>query len=123
MRARIENQVLFLHSDDLPQYKKKGSIVRNSYFWALKAVAGNAPYSGDWEYESEVWVALQRILIAFAESGYLGLRETILEFPYGEEVPETLRSVCTWISQEDWSGQEEEESIEAVKETRGRYIT
>jgi hypothetical protein len=107
VRARIENQVLFLQSDDLPPYKKKGSVVRNTYFWALKAIAGNTPYSGDWEYESEVWVALQRILISFAESGYLGLRETILEFPYGEEVPETLRSVCTWISEEDWLGEAE----------------
>ncbi len=97
MRARIENQVLFLHKDDLPEYKKNGSIVRNTYFWALKSIAGNTPYDRDWEYESEVWLALQRMLLSFAESGYLGLSETVLQFPSDQgEIPEALRSVSTW---------------------------
>ncbi|MBW4464963.1 MAG: hypothetical protein KME07_05925 [Pegethrix bostrychoides GSE-TBD4-15B] len=97
MRAKIENDVVFLHGQDIPQFKKQGSIVRNNYFWALKAIAGNTPYGGDWEYESEVWLALRRVLLAFAESGYLGLSETTLEFPpdFGE-IPEPFRGIATW---------------------------
>jgi hypothetical protein len=101
MRARIENQVLFLHPEDVPHYKKKGSVVRNTYFWALKAIAAQAPFDQEWEYESEVWLALQRMLLSFSESGYLGLRETILEFPYDQgEIPSMLRSVATWDERE-----------------------
>lgn len=97
MKARIENQVVFLHKDDLPEYKKQGSIVRNNYFWALKAIAGQAPYGQDWEFESEVWLALQRLLLSFTESGYLGVRETLLEFPADQgEIPAVLRPVSTW---------------------------
>lgn len=99
MRARIENDVVFLHPDDLPQYKKQGSVVRNSYFWALKAIAGNTPYGGAWEYEAEVWLALRRVLLAFAESGYLGLSETTLEFPLDQgEIPAEFRGIATWQS-------------------------
>jgi hypothetical protein len=99
MRARIENDVVFLHQDDLPQYKKQGSVVRNSYFWALKSIAGNTPYSGAWEYEAEVWLALRRVLLAFAESGYLGLSETTLEFPLDQgEIPAAFRGIATWQS-------------------------
>lgn len=100
MRARIDNHVVLIHGDDVPFYKKKGSVVRNSYFWALRAIAGRAPREGDWEYESEVWVALQRVLLAFMESGYLGLSETLLEFPPDTPIPPTLRSVSTWA--ESW---------------------
>lgn len=97
MRARIENEVLFLHKEDVPQYKKQGSVVRNSYFWALKAIAAQAPFDREWEYESEVWLALQRMLLSFSESGYLGLRETILEFSFDQgEIPGVLRLVATW---------------------------
>jgi hypothetical protein len=97
MRAKIENDVVFLHSEDIPPFKKQGSIVRNNYFWALKAIAGNTPYGGDWEYESEVWLALRRVLLAFAESGYLGLSETTLEFPADAgEIPEPFRGIATW---------------------------
>jgi hypothetical protein len=96
MRVRIENQILYIHQDDLPQYKKSGSVVRNSYFWALKAIAAHNSRSRDWEYDPEVWVALQRLLLAFAESSYLGLRETQLEFSVGQEIPPVLRSVATW---------------------------
>lgn len=100
MRARIENEVIFLHQDDLPQYKKQGSVVRNSYFWALKAIAGNTPYGGAWEYEAEVWLALRRVLLAFSESGYLGLSETLLEFPYDQgEIPAEFRGIATWQSE------------------------
>ncbi|HEY9642083.1 MAG TPA: hypothetical protein V6C57_16465, partial [Coleofasciculaceae cyanobacterium] len=67
MRARIENQVLFLHKDDVPPYKKNGSIVRNSYFWTLKSIADRAPFDRDWEFASEVWLALQRVLMSYAE--------------------------------------------------------
>jgi hypothetical protein len=97
MRARIENQVVLLNHEDVPVFKKGGSVVRNSYFWALRSIAGQAPRYGDWEYESEVWLALQRMLLAFAESGYLGLRETQLEFPAAQpEIPAVLKPVSTW---------------------------
>lgn len=98
MRARIENQVVFIHADDVPFYKKKGSVVRNTYFWALRSIAGRSPREGDWEYESEVWLALQRLLLSFAESGYLGLRETQLEFHPDDSIPSILKPVSTWLS-------------------------
>lgn len=96
MRARLENDLLLLHCDDVPPYKKTGSQVRNTYFWALKAIAAHAPYARDWEFDPEVWVALQRLLLSFAESGYLGLRETLLEFPPDTIIPDPLRAVSTW---------------------------
>ncbi|MBE9207437.1 hypothetical protein IQ244_13075 [Nostoc sp. LEGE 06077] len=97
MKARIDNQVLFLHHQDLPEFKKGGSVVRNSYFWALRSIAGRASRYKDWEYESEVWFALKRMLLSFAESGYLGYRETLLEFPLEMgEIPDVLRDVSTW---------------------------
>lgn len=97
MRAKIENMVLFLNNEDVPEFKKGGSVVRNSYFWALKSIAGQASRARDWEYESEVWLALARMLLSFSESGYLGLKETILEFPEQQaEIPVVLRSVSTW---------------------------
>ena len=97
MRAKIENDVLFLHHEDLPEYKKGGSVVRNSYFWALRSIAGRASRYADWEYEPEVWFALTRMLLSFAESGYLGLKETVLEFPLSQGgIPDVLRDVSTW---------------------------
>lgn len=102
MRARIDDDILFLHKDDVPPYKKTGSMVRNTYFWTMKAIAGHAPFSSDWEYESEVWIALQRVLISYAESGYLGLKETTLEFYPTPEfvIPEVFRPVATWQDEE-----------------------
>jgi hypothetical protein len=35
-------------------------------------------------------------LLFFTESGYLGLSETILEFPSETIIPDVLRSVSTW---------------------------
>ncbi|WP_211176087.1 hypothetical protein [Brasilonema sp. UFV-L1] len=97
MKAKIQDSVLFLHHEDVPEYKKGGSVVRNSYFWALRSIAGKASRYSDWEYESEVWFALTRMLLSFAESGYLGLKETVLEFPLSQgEIPEVLRDVSTW---------------------------
>ncbi|MEO0768522.1 MAG: hypothetical protein AAFY72_03680, partial [Cyanobacteria bacterium J06649_4] len=96
MRARIENGVLFIRNEDVPPYKKKGSIVRNSYFWALKSIADRAPFSKEWEFEERVWIALNRMLTSFAESGYLGLRETQLEFAPEDEIPSELRTMATW---------------------------
>lgn len=97
MRARIDNQVLFLKQEDVPLFKKGGSVVRNSYFWALRSIAAQAFRSRDWEYESEVWLALQRMLLSFTESGYLSLRETQLEFSVDQgEIPQVLRPVSTW---------------------------
>jgi len=96
MRASIQQQILFIHHEDLPQFKKGGSVVRNSYFWALKAIAAHTKRNGDWEYDPEVWLALQRLLLSFAESGYLGLRETQLEFAIDQEIPAVLKLVATW---------------------------
>ncbi|ADI65470.1 hypothetical protein [Trichormus azollae] len=97
MRARIENNVLFLHHEDLPEFKKGGSVVRNSYFWALRSIAGRSRRYSDWEYESDVWLALGRMLMSFTESGYLVYRETVLEFPLSQgEIPHVLRDVATW---------------------------
>jgi len=97
MRARIENMIVFLNHEDVPEFKKGGSVVRNSYFWALRSIAGQASRYRDWEYESEIWLALSRMLLSFSESGYLGLKETILEFPRSQlEIPEVLRPVSTW---------------------------
>ncbi|MEH2015454.1 hypothetical protein [Nostoc sp.] len=97
MRARIENKILLIHHEDLPEFKKGGSVVRNSYFWALRSIAGQASRYRDWEYEAEVWLALSRMLLSFAESGYLGLRETLLEFPFSQgEIPNVLRDVSTF---------------------------
>ncbi|MEO0406874.1 MAG: hypothetical protein AAF289_05940 [Cyanobacteria bacterium P01_A01_bin.135] len=105
MRARIENDVVFLHKDDVPPYKKGGSVVRNSYFWALRSIAGRAYRDQAWEFESDVWLALQRMLLSFTESGYLGLRETLLEFSVDQEIPALLRAVSTW---EDASSDEDD---------------
>lgn len=96
MRARVEDGILFIHQEDIPQYKKSGSVVRNSYFWALKAIAAYATRSQDWEYDAEVWLALQRLLLSFAESNYLGLRETQLEFSTDATIPTVLKPVSTW---------------------------
>lgn len=97
MRAWIDNDVLYLHRDDVPPYKKKGSVVRNTYFWTLRSIAGRANFGQEWEYESEVWLALRRVLLSYAESGYLGLSETILEFPPEQgEIPPVFRLVSTW---------------------------
>ncbi len=97
MRARIDDSVLFLHHEDVPEFKKGGSVVKNSYFWALRSIAGYAGRYRDWEYESEVWLALTRMLLSFSESGYLGLRETVLEFPLSQgEIPDVLRPISTW---------------------------
>lgn len=101
MRARIENEIVFLNHEDVPVFKKGGSVVRNSYFWALRSIAAQVPRYRDWEYEAEVWLALRRMLLAFAESGYLGLRETLLEFPVEQgEIPAVLQPVSTWQDQE-----------------------
>ncbi|QZZ23355.1 hypothetical protein J5X98_03490 [Leptothermofonsia sichuanensis E412] len=98
MRARIsDDQIVFIHHEDVPEYKKGGSIVRNSYFWALRSIAARAYRQRDWEYEAEVWLALQRMLRSFGESGYLGLSETLLEFPSDQaEIPAVLKPVSTW---------------------------
>ena len=102
MRARIENQVLFIHKDDAPEYKKKGSVVRNTYFWTMRSIADRAPFDRDWEFASEVWLALNRVLIAYAESGYLNTSEIILEFPLSQgAIPDVFRNVATWAREEE----------------------
>lgn len=97
MRTKIENEIVYIHHEDVPAYKKNGSVVRNSYFWALRSIAATAYRERDWEFEVEVWFALQRMLLSFMESGYLSLRETQLEFAPDSEIPAVLKSVSTWI--------------------------
>ncbi len=97
MKVSLQDDILFIAREDLPVYKKGGSIVRNSYFWALKSIACYTSRDKDWEFDSEVWVALTRMLLSFARSGYLGDRETSLEFDRDTPIPEVLRSVSTWL--------------------------
>lgn len=96
MKSWLKEDILVINIEDLPPYKKGGSIVRNNYFWALKSIACYAKSGSDWEFDSEVWVALARMLLFFTQSGYLGLSETILEFPPETVIPDVLRSVSSW---------------------------
>lgn len=99
MRAwLVDDTLLVIHAEDVPEYKRQGGVVRNSYFWALKSIAGYAPRNSNWEFESDVWIALKRMLLSFAESGYLGLQETQLEFPLDIAIPDELRAIATWQS-------------------------
>ena len=97
MRVQLQDNILFINREDLPEYKKGGSVVRNSYFWALKSIACFTSRQKDWEYDPEVWTALTRMLISFTESGYLGDRETSLEFPQDTPIPEELRSIASYF--------------------------
>jgi len=95
MRVDLKDNILIINNEDLPLYKKGGSIVRNSYFWALKSIACYAAKGSDWEFDKDVWIALSRMLLSFAQSGYLGGSETLLEFSEEKPIPEELRSVST----------------------------
>ena len=95
MKVYLKDDILFIQAEDTPVYKKGGSVVRNSYFWAMKSIACRAPKQGDWEFEEAVWFAMARMLLTFTQSGFLGYSETILEFPYEEPIPSLLRSVAT----------------------------
>jgi hypothetical protein len=97
MRVRLEDNILLINHKDVPEYKKGGSVVRNSYFWALKSISCYASRQKDWEYDAEVWIALGRMLISFTESGYLGDRETCLEFPQDTPIPHELRSISSYF--------------------------
>ena len=96
MKALLQEDIVAIVAEDLPAFKKGGSLVRNNYYWALRAIACYAKKEKNWEYDAEVWPALARMLTFFTESGYLGLSETILEFSGGTEIPDCLRSVSTW---------------------------
>jgi hypothetical protein len=96
MKAWLEDEIIIIAAADLPPYKKGGSVVRNTYFWALQAIACHAQRGQNWEFDQEVWVALARLLLFFTASGYLGVSETLLEFPPATPIPESLRSVATW---------------------------
>lgn len=95
MKVNLEDDIITISYEDLPKYKKGGSVVRNSYFWALKSISCYSSRGRDWEYDRDVWVALSRMLLAFAESGYLGDREIILEFDDNTPIPDELRSIAT----------------------------
>jgi hypothetical protein len=97
MKASLKDNILVVHQVDLPMYKKGGSVVRNSYFWALKSISCYSPKGSDWEFDEEVWTALSRMLLFFTQSGYLGYQETILEFSTDTPIPHILRSVSTWL--------------------------
>jgi len=97
MSVQLHNDILLINYEDLPPYKKGGSVVRNSYFWALKSIACYTPRNKDWEYDPEVWLALERMLTSFTESGYLGDRETCLEFPENTPIPNQLRAVASYL--------------------------
>ena len=97
MQVRLENDILYIAYADLPEYKKGGSVVRNSYFWALRSIACFTARNKDWEYDPEVWIALERMLLAFRESGYLGDQETWLEFSEHTPIPAELRSVAGYF--------------------------
>ncbi|MDY6780971.1 MAG: hypothetical protein SW833_00155 [Cyanobacteriota bacterium] len=97
MRVTLDDDILSIHREDVPAYKKGGSVVRNSYFWALKSISCYAPRGGDWEFDREVWVALSRMLLSFTDAGYLPYRETCLEFPENVAIPEVLRSAASYL--------------------------
>ena len=97
MRVKLQDDILLINHQDLPEYKKGGSVVRNSYFWALKSIACFTSRNKDWEYDAQVWLALARMLTAFTESGYLGDRETCLEFPQDTPIPSQLRAVASYL--------------------------
>ena len=97
MKVYLEEEILFIDQDDVPSYKKGGSIIRNTYFWALKSIACYSRQGKDWEFDPDVWIALCRMLLSFSQSGYLGDCETLLEFPSDTPIPEVLRPVSTWL--------------------------
>ena len=97
MKVSLKDDIIYINCEDLPHYKKGGSVVRNSYFWALKSISCYSARGRDWEYDRDVWVALSRILLSFSQSGYLSDRETLLEFADSAQIPESLRSVSTWL--------------------------
>ena len=95
MRAWIKDNILYIDKEDIPEYKKGKSIVRNNYFWALKSISDYANINAHWEFSDEVWIALSRMLLFFYNSGYLRTQETMLEFNDDTIIPEVLRSVAT----------------------------
>jgi hypothetical protein len=97
MKVSLQEDVISIERTDLPEFKKGGSVVRNSYFWALKSIACHGGRNCNWEFDREVWVALARMLISFSASGYLGYSETILEFSDDTPIPDVLRAVATQI--------------------------
>ena len=97
MKVYLKDDLLYINHEDLPSYQKGGSIVRNSYFWALKSISCYSRKGQDWEFDQVVWVALCRMLLSFAQSGYLGDSETMLEFDTNTSIPIELRSISTWL--------------------------
>lgn len=95
MKAYIHDGILYLAKEDIPEYQKGKSIVRNNYFWALKSICDYSPVNADWEFAEEIWIALARMLLFFSNSGYLGDRETVLEFAEDVLIPDQLRAVST----------------------------
>jgi hypothetical protein len=97
MKVCLREDIVIIDREDLPEYKKGGSVVRNSYFWALKSIACYSAKGCNWEFDREVWIALARMLLSFAQSGYLGTSETLLEFPEDTPIPDDLRAVSTCL--------------------------
>lgn len=123
MRSWIEEDILYLHGDDVPAYKKQGSIVRNSFFWALRSIAAQSPMGKAWEFETAVWFALQRMLTHFTDSGYLGTRETQLEFREDVVIPRLLQTMATWIPAADFDAEPEPEPRQYFESQDGDEAT
>jgi len=111
LRAWIEDDILYLHPDDTPAYKKQGSIVRNSFFWALRSIAANSAMGKAWEFETAVWFALQRMLLSFTDAGYLSTRETQLEFREDTVIPTLLQTAALWISAGEFDPEPTEQPV------------
>ncbi len=97
MKVEIKDTILYIKNEDLPIYKKGGSLVRNNFFWALKSISCHSSKTKDWEFDQEVWFALNRMLLFFTNSGYLTYSETILEFKQDLIIPNVLRSVSSYL--------------------------
>lgn len=110
LRAWIESDILYLHGDDVPPYQKRGSIVRNNYFWALRSIAAQSNFGKAWEFEAAVWFALGRMLTSFMDSGYLATGETQLEFCQDAVIPAVLQPIATWIDPDLFAAEDDPET-------------
>jgi len=102
MRARIENMVVFLNHEDVPSFQKGGSMAQQLLLGATliagqasRIVTGNTSQRFGWRSLG--------CFLSFSESGYLGLKETILSFPCSRE-NSRCASICfnlevVWLGQ------------------------
>lgn len=74
MGTTLQEHIVLICQDGVLPYKKPAQLSATLSCWALKAISDHAAYAGD--FDTEGWVALQRMLLSLAASGYLGTRET-----------------------------------------------